>query len=302
MRDSWRLSYEEFLERVKTPWARRSFELANSPRYLDRITEVYPIKDNAERELDEETWARIEAAYKKGDEREVITALFEAPRFPFTDPYVGILRRYGTEHLDWNPDQVKRLAERVYEMSLAEIRQACARPKEAHRQMGPQFRNWIAKRYPLVDEEEFLAHDEGVCQLRGGDLTLEDFARRHLDYRETGATAKMGIDAILKVDSLYLPIEAKFFTDDGGGQRHQLNDSVDFLKRFPKKRRDIEPLAVVDGYYLILENGGEGKRSGKLAIKKPTQQIALNKKTMLSALLLGELVSDRCAAKAPAGR
>lgn len=290
----WRMSYSEFLDAVENPWARRSFEFVNSSDYLDQIEQVYPVQENEVRELDPELWGMIDRAYDRRDDAALVMALLRAPRFPYNDPYVGQLRKFGEAAVSRNPKQVLRIARRIYDMSKQEVHAACREPVEASRQMGPAFRNWIHDQYPLKDEEGFLAHDDGVCQLAGGDKALEEFARRHLGYREPRGKGnkKMGIDAILKINGLYVPIEAKFFSEDGGTQRHQLQDVLDFTGRFPKDREDVEPIGVIDGHYLGFHGDYVSDPDRTTTIKRPQQQIAECRAPLLSALLLERLVEE----------
>ncbi len=44
-----------------------------------------------------------------------------------------------------NPQTVNRIAGNLYHMGFDAIIEKCTAPKETNRQMGPMFKNWIAR-------------------------------------------------------------------------------------------------------------------------------------------------------------
>jgi len=70
-------------------WTQKSIELANSPGYLDRLSEVYLVTREAKRVLSSEIKAQLKDAYDERDGARLVRALLELEKFPMKDPYVA---------------------------------------------------------------------------------------------------------------------------------------------------------------------------------------------------------------------
>jgi len=72
-------------------WTRKSIEKANSPGYLDELQEVYPVAQEAQREIDQTVIEALKQIYDGGDDLALIKQLPKLERFPIKDPYVAFL-------------------------------------------------------------------------------------------------------------------------------------------------------------------------------------------------------------------
>ena len=115
-------------------WMQRSIELANNKNYLDKLFDVYPMTPNKIRKINEEYWDSIVQAFNNKDDNCLIKYLLYLDLFPIKDSYIPFLRRDTANALKNNPETVKRLCNRLYEMGLDKIREKCTEPKETHRQ------------------------------------------------------------------------------------------------------------------------------------------------------------------------
>jgi len=224
-------------------WVRKSIEIANSAGYLDKLQEVYPVVQETEREIDPEVKKELKQSYNAGNDITLIKKLLELPKFPVKDPYVAFLRKNDV-FLEYNPQTVNRIAERIRAMGFEAMIESIEEPKEFNRQIGTLFKKWIPKiGYPLLHEAEFEAYDEGIAFLQGGDAQLKDFANRRL-----GCNLDKGPDFLAKAREIYVIGEAKFLTDYGGHQNAQFEDALRLLRG--KKGKAIR-IAVLDGVVWI---------------------------------------------------
>lgn len=125
-------------------WTKLSIEYAASRAYLDDLYQVYPAIPEGLRAVDSKVWGSIEQAFKKKDNKGLITALLKLKLFPLKDPYVAFLR-HDTSSIIRNPATVARLCGRIYELGLSKIYERCTEPKEINRRIGPMFRGWVRK-------------------------------------------------------------------------------------------------------------------------------------------------------------
>jgi len=252
------------------PWIKKSIELANNPKYLDKLYAVYPMDVGGTRKIPKSILERIEEAVKRKDKQELVKILLkELELSPIKDSYIAFLRRYPSA-IDTNPKTVERLGNRLLEMGYKEIVQASTQPKETNRQIGPLFRRWLPSiGYPVLEKEEFLEHRE-TAFLEGSDRYLMEFSNRIL-----GTKLKKGLDFLLRVHDNFVIGEAKFLTDFGGHQNAQFNDALTLLHHRTGKAIKV---AVLDGVVWI-----KGKNKMHSTAKK-------EKGIALSALLLNDFV------------
>lgn len=242
-------------------WTRKSIRLANSPGYLDRLSQVYTMQVNPTRPLSQPATALIKKAYVKRDDLSLVKLLIEhAAVFPVKDSYVGFLRKHP-EAMRKNPNTVSRIAERLYSMEFEILIREASRPKETNRQLGNAFKKWLTTiGYKMVDERELIDSRRGILLLRGSDQRLMEFSRRQLDCR-----LKKGIDLVAKKDSKYIVGEAKFLTTPGGEQDRGFDDALSFVGG---EGGNALRIALIDGYVWLNNDTGLNQkiRSGNFPI------------------------------------
>ncbi len=226
-------------------WVKRSIQIANSPGYLDKLYEVYPVVQEAERRVTQEVKRELEESYKTRDNLTLIKKLLDLPKFPVDDPYVAFLRK-DEIFLKYNPQTVNRIAERIRGMGFAAMIEAIEEPKMASRQISKLFKKWLFQiGYPFLPESEFET-DKGIAFLKGSNGQLKDFANRKL-----GCGLEKNPDFLAKVGQNYLIGEAKFLTDYGGAQNANFEDALRLLRG--KKGKAIR-IAVLDGVVWIKDS------------------------------------------------
>jgi len=256
----------------KNVWVRASIDAAYSKGYLDRLSSVYPISLNVGREVDEEDVKTIKAAFKKGNKKELISVLLGLKRFPIDDAYIGFIRR-NRKALDSNPVTIRRIGERLVNMGLEAILEGARRPQSTSRQMGPSFRNWLCKQYPVLKPSEFLSSRQ-TAVLHGNDAALKEFARRELGYR-----GQKGLDLVVKAGNRFLIGEAKLISSSGGTQHKSFRETMTFIK---SQQGRATRIAVLDGVVWLSSPRGKDLFQGIKKLKE--NQIAI------SALLLPKLI------------
>ena len=255
------------------PWISRSIEYANRESYLDDLFAVYPTIPEGSRDIDVSVWNEVVKAYKAKNHRELVKSLLKLDLFPVKDSYVAHMRR-DVSSLDKNPETLRRLCNRLYEMGLEKLREKASEPKETNRQIGPFFRAWLRKGElgaPLLNQVE-LKKTRGDAILDAGDAELKEFARRELNYNRD-----KGLDFIARFGGKYVIGEAKFLTDFGGHQNAQLSDALSTLATPGVKAIKI---AVLDGVVYI-----KGKNK---MFKQITEDYS--KENIMSALVLKDFL------------
>ena len=225
-------------------WTDLSIQFASQRNYLDELFTVYPLAPDNIRELDKMVWSKVEAAYNKRNNIELINSLLRLKLFPIKDSYVSFLRR-DKSAIERNPETVNRICSRLYELGLDKIYLRSAEPKEANRQMGQLFKNWIKKEtlgLPLLTSLAFLQTEENAI-LTGTDAELTRFAKDHLNYNR-----EKGLDFVARMHHKYIVGEAKFITDFGGHQDRQFDDGITLLRNTSVKAIKI---ALYDGVLYI---------------------------------------------------
>lgn len=251
------------------PWTKLSIEYASQRSYLDDLFQVYPTIPEGIRDLDSVRWKKIEKAFKKKDNNELIKNLFELDLFPIKDSYVAYLKR-DSSAIKRNPETINRLCGRIYEMGLNDIFSRCSEPKETNRQIGPLFKRWINKKslgIQPVKLDKFLKAKKNAI-LDASDAEMLSFAKKHLNYKRN-----KGLDFVGRFNGKYVIGEAKFLTDFGGHQNAQFNDAIATAKTRNVK---AEIVAILDGVLFIK---GRNKMYKEITTK-------LKKYNIMSALVL----------------
>jgi hypothetical protein len=96
------------------------------------LFQVYPTIPEGIRDIDQSAWERIEIAFKRRQNLELVKSILDLDLFPIKDSYVAYLKR-DPSALERNPGTVDRLCGRLYEMGLDTIYQHCSEPKETNR-------------------------------------------------------------------------------------------------------------------------------------------------------------------------
>lgn len=221
-----------------------SIEYANQRSYLDDLFQVYPTIPEGIREIDKTIWVNVEKAFKKQDNLKLVQELLKLDLFPVKDSYVAYLKR-DKSALARNPKTINRICGRLYELGIDKLFERCSEPKETNRQIGPMFRDWLAKKslgMKPVGLTKFLSNTNDAI-LDGTDKTLMDFASHYLGYKRN-----KGLDFVGRFNGKYVIGEAKFLTDFGGHQNAQLNDAIDTLLTKGVKAVKI---AILDGVLYI---------------------------------------------------
>jgi hypothetical protein len=225
-------------------WTELSIEFADQRNYLDELFRVYPTIPEGIREIDIDKWQVIETSFNNRDDISLLRNLLDLPLFPIKDSYVSYLKR-DRSAIERNPETIKRLCSRLYQIGLKEIFEKVSEPKETNRQIGPLFRRWLLKGelgLPLLDVEEFTKSN-GNAILNSTDAGLMLFAREHLGYQ-----GDKGLDLVVRIHNKYVIGEAKFLTDFGGHQNAQFEDAKNLLR---DKTANAIKIAVMDGVLYI---------------------------------------------------
>lgn len=254
-------------------WLDLSIQYANQRSYLDDLFKIYPTIPEGIRSVNEKSWALVEKYFTNQDDELLLRELLKFDLFPIKDSYVAFLRM-DEKAMSRNPQTVRRLCGRLYEMGIEELFKKCTEPKETNRQIGPMFRNWLkSKALGLmpVTISEFLKNDDDAI-LDAYDTEAKRFAAEHFYYRN-----KKGLDFIARINKKVIIGEAKFLTDDGGHQNAQFNDAISLL--FTQGVSAIR-IAILDGVLYIKNN------------KKNHLQITQNfsEENIMSALVLRDFL------------
>ncbi|HRI29402.1 MAG TPA: hypothetical protein PK715_15185, partial [Chitinophagales bacterium] len=165
-------------------WTELSIEYANQKSYLDDLFQVYPAIPEGIREMSQESWNRIEQAFKNRDNTSLIKELLQLDLFPIKDSYIAFLKR-DSSSIERNPKTINRICGRLYDMGLDKIFEKCSEPKETNRQIGPFFRRWLNRKalgIQPIGLEEFTNSDEDAI-LNGSDQELAAFGSDVLNYK-----------------------------------------------------------------------------------------------------------------------
>jgi len=229
-------------------WTDLSIQLASQRNYLDELYIVYPLAPDVIRQPNETAWNHVETAFQSRNDQQLLENLLKLDLFPIKDSYIPYLRHDRTA-ITRNPETVKRICGRLYELGLEKIYARSSEPKETNRQIGPLFKRWLNQKtlgLPIVTELGFVATTENAI-LSGSDAQLKQFAKDHLDY-----TGEKGLDFIARMHGKYVIGEAKFLTDFGGHQNGQFTDGLTLLGNTSVRAIKV---AIYDGVLYIKNKG-----------------------------------------------
>lgn len=280
-------------------WTKKSFNLYNDDKYLDKLHDIYPMLDNETRDLNHQIIQELEKYFMNKDNKNLFKLLLKQEKFPVKDSYKAFFGRIKKDELDSiidkNPETVNRICERIYKDSFEKMIEKISEPKETNRQIGPMFPNWLRKIYKSYsDPYQFLNANDDICILNASDAALVDFATNHLKcILPIGTDSKeKGLDLVAKINTnsktFFVIGEAKFLTDFGGHQNAQLNDALALIlfDNFKHKNGiNVIRLAILDGVCWI--NTSNDKMVNRLR-NLPEDKIAI------SALLLDDFFKSLC--------
>ncbi|SOE53890.1 MULTISPECIES: restriction endonuclease [unclassified Fibrobacter] len=236
--------------RAANPWTQKSIDYAANRPYLDDLYTVYPVVHENVRKIDERIMYRVEMYFNERDNFNLIASLLDLDLFPVKDSYIPFLRK-SKDAIRRNPQIINRICGDLYEMGFRELYKRCTEPKEANRQMGPMFRNWLnsgALGIRPVPESVFV-RSTGNAILDGSDSSMMDFARRNFGYNR-----EKGLDFIARYNGRYVIGEAKFISDFGGHQNDQFVDAIATIES-PLRNNDVVKIGIIDGVPYIRNNG-----------------------------------------------
>ena len=257
------------------PWTQKSIDLACSDGYLDKLFDVYPMVPDGRREIFVADWNNVRTAFNQKDGKHLIELLLKFEIFPLKDSYVASFKR-DSSSIAKNPETVRRLAERLFDLGLDEIYRLCSEPKETNRQIGPLFKKWVnrgALGLKSMDLDKFVRTDDDAV-LDASDTEMKNFALTALKY-----TNDKGLDLVVRKNGKYVIGEAKFLTDFGGHQNSQFNDAMTTLRT---KGVTAQIVAILDGVVYI--KGGNKMYLG-LKNSNDTEKI-------MSSLVLKEFINS----------
>lgn len=225
-------------------WIKESIELANSPGYLDKLTQIYPSVPSERPKLPSSTKRQIEELQGIDMEADLISLLvhLKSHPFPFEHPYVSLLRAMPSL-IRSNPVVVRDIGNMLGNLGAKGIIEGCERPPDLNRQMGHSFQGWLRRHFPskgykFLDEYSFATYD-GNCFLSRGDKRLTAYANKHL-----GCRISRNRDMLAKINGRYVIAEARFLSSGGGSQSRDVRETIGFVK---DKTGNAIRIAVVDG-------------------------------------------------------
>lgn len=254
-------------------WTELSIQYANQRSYLDDLFNVYPTIPDGIREINKDSWNKIETAFKQQNNESLLKEILSLNLFPIKDSYVAFLK-VDPSSLERNPKTINRICGRLYDMGLDKIYDRCGEPKETNRQMGQRFSEWIGKKslgilpIPL---EEFKASNEDAI-LAGTDKDKRIFAKEILNYHRN-----KGLDFVARFNSKYIIGEAKFLSAFGGSQNSDFEDALATLEA---KDANAIKIAILDGILYL-----KGKSKMHQFITNPYKDYHI-----MSALVLREFL------------
>lgn len=228
-------------------WTQLSIDYASQRSYLDDLFQVYPTVPDGIRDLDLVLWKKVENAFEKKDNINLLEGLLKLDLFPIKDSYVAYLKR-DKDSLKRNPATANRLCGRLYEMGLEKIFERSSEPKETNRQIGPLFKRWLNKKSLGIESvklDKFISSTENAV-LDASDAEMMTFAKKNLNYNHN-----KGLDFIARFNGKYVIGEAKFLSDFGGHQNAQFNDAIATLHA---KDVNAITIAILDGVLFIKGN------------------------------------------------
>ena len=227
-------------------WVERSIEVAKSPGYLDKLTEIYPATILPRRPLEANIKREILQLYDKKDWESLLKLLLRLTKrkhpFPIEHPYASIFRQKRTL-IETNPETFKKLGEIILSMPIEDIIKGCERPADINRVMGSAFQSWLKRFFPtqgipVLSEQKFEIY-QNLCFLDARNEAILDYVDRKLSIK-----LGRGRDFLAKVGDKYVVGEARFLSTSGGSQTRDLRETISFVRSL---RGKVSAIGVMDG-------------------------------------------------------
>ena len=278
-------------------WLKKSLNLASKGNYYDSLHSVYQIskKENDARDICENSWKDVERYFNKGDSVNLIKSIFNLKKwdkknkkwtsnngkFPFKTSYIRYFyhsKNSDPEFFDRNPETIKIISERLYELGLEGIKNGVSAGAETNQQQGQAFLKYL-KSLDLdgidihkLEYDRFKTSSVNAI-LIGSDKEMGDYARQNCNY-----VGKKGLDFIARIGNKHILGEAKFISDTGGNQDKSLLDASNTLSR-----TNSEVIFLLDGVCF--------NKSGNNLYKTITT--SLRDENILSALFLKDFLIEK---------
>lgn len=260
-------------------WVQESIKIARGEYYLDKLLEIYPPEEISREKNLETASPALKQLFQKRNCVKLIKELIRLKKsgfkFPIENPYISFLSYYE-KAIDKNPTTIKKICDKLFEMTYKELKEKLEAPKKASRRIGPMFKEWLRRKFNFLGIDKFRKAT-GIIFLNGGDKFLKEYAKKELECK-FGELSK-GLDFVAKIDNKYLIGTAKFITAFGGSQDNQFKEAIRLIKetRCPK---NVIKVGVIDGVAWL---------GGKM---KSTLEKLENNEFCFSALLLEEFIES----------
>ncbi|MDP3181820.1 MAG: hypothetical protein Q8M54_03260 [Desulfobaccales bacterium] len=231
-------------------WSERTLRLVREHNYLDRLQEIYP-HEEGERDVNQALIDAIRESFDARNDNALLNKLLDLEKFPYKDSYVAFLRK-DRGAIERNPQTVRRICSRLYEMGLEGIISGITQSKEANTRRGQQFPMWAKDRFRWVDVGSFRRSIKGVVML---DATEKEAMR--FCNNEMGVGIAKRPDMVAKSGNKYVIGEAKFLSSTGGNQDRAFEDGITLATNTQGYAFKV---FILDGVHWIYTGSGQFKR------------------------------------------
>lgn len=230
-------------------WVRKSIELFETPQYLDKILNVYPLQAAHPERLKNNLRRRIISAHQARRTIELIEILKNEVKFPYDEPLWFLIKNIQG-CFENNPQQIQRIADSLYAMSAEETVVRLESAPKLNTQMGPMFNNWLRREFDLLEIDEFRKSTIGIHILDSSEEIGKNFVsedlNQNLDKRP---------DLVAKVNETYVIGEAKWIGSPGGNQNKQAVEVINLCKN---QRGNVIRVGIIDGFpWAVYKNNGQ---------------------------------------------
>jgi hypothetical protein len=230
-------------------WSKRTLHLVDEEDYLDRLQQAYP-HEEGERDISQKVLSSIRQSFVQRDDLALLDKLLNLKKFPYKDSYVAFLRK-DRAAIDRNPQTVRRICGRLYDMGIDDLIEGVKQPKEANARRGNQFRDWAKRNFKWVNVDEFRSSRQGIVMLDATEAEARDFCNT-----EMGVGISKRPDIVVKSGRRYVIGEAKFLSATGGNQGRGFDDG---MKLANNTSGNAFKIFVLDGIHWIERGSSQYK-------------------------------------------
>lgn len=231
-------------------WSIKTLDLVEKTDYLDNLQNIYPNEDG-NRSINKKIIESIKDSYNERDDITLINKLLDLDKFPYKDSYVGFLR-IDRSAIKRNPQTVKRICNRLYDMGLEQVINGMLQPKEANARRGNQFRDWIKRNFTMLDLHDFRNSVHDIVVLNANEADATNFCRTDL-----GMGISKRPDLVAKSGKHYVVGEAKFLSSTGGNQGRAFDDGINLATNVTGRAYKI---FILDSVHWIVKGSEEYNR------------------------------------------